>query len=229
MKTPNTKFLIFLFLISFANIGCQDETCYSCDKEIDSWAKENFESLKIMNRNQLVVLSSGKQRAAFRTFTPEKRKQLWVDKFKQIKSLNFSKDELDHLKIIEKFLNKYDFSKELTYDQELFLNSWFEEGKLNFGWTPYFLVSAFAMLNEDAVLNKKEFLNKFPTQLSREYPEETDDGSGASITDECDCRWDLTCELAGMGKCSNDSCEDTSFGCGWLLMQSCTNDCSSLY
>lgn len=176
-----------------------------------------------MNRNELVVLSSRKQRVAFRTFTPEKRKQLWIDKFKQIKSLNFSKDEFDHLKIIEKFLNKYDFSKELTEDQELFLNSWFEEGKLNFKWTSYFLVSAFSKLNNNAVLNKIEFQEEFPTLLaSTDYEEEVDDGSGGGYTDDCDCRWDLTCELSGLGKCSDNGCEDTIFGCGWLGMQSCT-------
>jgi len=182
-----------------------------------------------MNRNELVILSDGKQRAAFRTFSPEKRKQLWTDKLKQIKSLNFSKEEINHLKIIENFINKYDFSEEITVDQEKYFMAWFEKGKLDFGWTPYFLVSGFAMLNEDAVLNKKEFKDKFSKLLSREYPEETDDGSGVSTSGECDCRWDLTCELAGLGKCSNTSCEDTYFGCGWLLMQSCTNDCSSLY
>ncbi len=99
-----------------------------------------------MNRNELVKLSTGKQKAAFRTFTSKKRKQLWFNKFNQIKSLNFSIEERNHLKIFEKFLKKYNFSKELTKKQEEFLNSWFEKGKLNFGWKNYFLVSGFVML-----------------------------------------------------------------------------------
>ena len=202
LKTPNIKLLTLLFLISFANIGCQDETCYSCDKEINSWAKENLESLKTMNRSELVILSSGKQRAAFRTFTPQKRKQLWLDKFKQIESLNFSKEELNHLKIMGKFLNDYDFSNELTKKQEEFLNSWFEEGKLNFEWTPYFLISGFAKLNENAVLNKKEFQNKFPAINMRDDLTTPPDEGGGYSEDSCDCRWDITCQLSGLGDCS---------------------------
>ncbi|MCF6167348.1 bacteriocin fulvocin C-related protein [Lutibacter sp.] len=181
-----------------------------------------------MNRSELAILSSGKQRAAFRTFTPQKRKQLWLDKFKQIKSLNFSKKEVNHLKIMEEFLKKYDFSKELTKKQEEYLTSWFEEGKLNFKWTPYFLISGFAKLNEDAVLSKKEFKSKFPEVSMRDDLTTPPDEGGGDI-DYCDCRWDITCQLAGLGDCSNTSCEGTTFGCGWLGMQSCTSDCSSLY
>ena len=229
MKTPKIKLLIFLILISFTNISCTDDNCYSCDQEINSWAKENLESLKSMNRNELSILSTGKQKAAFRTFTSEKRKQLWDDKFNQIKSLSFSKAELSHLKIFNKFLKKYDFSKELTKQQEQFLNDWFEEGKLNFNWTPYFLISGFAMLNEDAVLNKKEFQNKFPSLYSMRVDDglsEPGVGNGDGGTGDCDCRWDISCQLAHMGSCSDDKCKDTSLGCGFMLMQSCTGDCS---
>lgn len=212
-------------LIAFANISCQDETCYSCDKEVDSWAKENVELLKKMDRIELSKLSNDKQRAAFRTFTPEKRKQLWIAKLKQIKTLNFTDNELNHLKFIEKFISKYDFSKEMTTEQENLFNNWFEEGKLKFGWTPYFLVSGFAVLNDDAVLTKKEFQNNYPKLLARDYEEVVDDGSGGIVND-CDCRWDLSCQLSGLGDCTDKGCESTTLGCGALLMQSCTNDCS---
>ncbi len=174
-----------------------------------------------MNRSELVTLSSGKQKAAFRTFTPEKRKQLWFAKFNQIKSLNFSKEELNHLKIFEKFLKKYDFSNELTKKQEEFLNSWFEKGKLNFEWTPYFLVSGFAMLNEDAVLSKKEFKKAHPEISLKFDPSPIGPDSG-----DCDCRWDITCQLAQLGECSDTACEEVPFSCGWLTMQTCTGDCS---
>ncbi|WP_299528696.1 bacteriocin fulvocin C-related protein [uncultured Lutibacter sp.] len=176
-----------------------------------------------MNRNELVVLTVEKQKAAFRTFSPKKRKQLWVDKFKQIKSLNFSEEEINHLKTFEKLLNKYDFSKELSEEQLLFLNSWFEEGKLNFKWTPYFLVSGFGMLNVDAVKDKSEF--QFSSRVI-DVETDPDDGLGGGGTDNCDCRWDITCQLAQLGDCSDNSCEDTTFGCGWLGMQSCTGDCT---
>ncbi len=73
------------------------------------------------------------------------------------------------------------------------------------------------MLNEDAVLSKKEFKKDYPEIALRE--EEFFSG-------DCDCRWDITCQISGLGDCSDDSCEDTTFGCGWLFSQSCTGDCS---
>jgi hypothetical protein len=186
-----------LFLISFANIGCQDEICYSCDKEINSWAKENLELLEKMGRKDLATLNYSKQKAAFRTFSPDKRKQLWQNKFKQIKSLHFSKEELNHLKIFDNFLKEYDFANELTNKQEQFLNSWFEKEKVDYNWTPYFLISGFARLNENAVLNKQEFQKKFPTLSARgDYIEEDDNFIGGGSTDDCDCRWDITCQLS---------------------------------
>ncbi|MGV8945064.1 MAG: bacteriocin fulvocin C-related protein [Lutibacter sp.] len=181
-----------------------------------------------MDRIELSKLSNGKQRAAFRTFTPEKRKELWISKLKQIKSLDFSTNEVNHLKFIEKFINKYDFSKEMTIEQEKLFNDWFEEGRLKYGWTPYFLVSGFAILNEDAVLNKNDFQNEFPIISTRGIEDEDeDDGTGGGgSTDDCDCNWDITCQLSGLGDCSDNGCRDTTLGCGWLGMQNCTNDCS---
>ena len=169
-----------------------------------------------MNRNELATLSSEEQKAAFRTFSPEKRKQLWLNKLNQIKSLNFSNEEMQHLNTFEIFLNKYDFSKELTNEQEKFLNSWFEEGRLKYNWTSYFLVSGFAKLNEDAVKTKKEFYSNFPNLKARIEGE-----SGS-----CDCKWDITCQLSGLGECSDPECRETRAGCGWLTMQACDGDCS---
>jgi hypothetical protein len=221
-QTSNIKLLLFLLLISFTNIGCENDICYSCDTEIDAWAKNNIESLKLLSRNELVLLTSEKQKAAFRTFTPEKRKQLWTDKLKQIKSLNFSKKELNHLKKIEIFLTQYDFSNELSRQEEIYLKSWFEEGQQKFNWNIYFLVSGFASL-DNAVLSKTEFQKEFSKEFTT-LSSNLNEFEGQE--DSCDCRWDITCQLAGLGDCSDGGCEDSAFGCGFMFMQSCTNDCS---
>jgi hypothetical protein len=214
-------------LVSFANIGCQTETCYSCDEEINSWAKENIEFLKSLSRIELVKLSSEKQRAAFRTYLPKKRKELWHNKITQIKSLEFSKKEMKHLAIIEQFINDYNFSKELTYNQVQFLNSWFEKGKQDYNWSDYFLVSGFSNLT-DAILTKVEFQKKYLNKI-KESSNRVDDGIQPISGNSCDCRWDITCQLSGLGDCSNPHCDDTTLGCGWLIMQSCTGDCSETW
>lgn len=96
--------------------SCEEEECYSCNEEINSWGK-NIVALKSIDRPTLVELSLEKQKAAFRTFTLEKRKQLWLEKYDQITTLYFSKQKLIHLKKFNTFLNSYDFSKELTQVQ----------------------------------------------------------------------------------------------------------------
>ena len=84
-------------------------------------------------------------------------------------------------------------------------------------------------LNQKTALNKEDFyrlnyVNKNDL-LTEESGEDGGTGSNGG-SGSCDCRWDITCQLANLGSCSNTDCTDTTLGCGWLFMQSCTNDCS---
>lgn len=209
--------IFFVILIASFNISC-DDVCYSCNTEIDSWAKRNKEYLKSLDRNELSHLSLSKQKAAFRTFNPKKRQQLWLSKLNQVKSIVNSKNEIEHLKKIERFIMQHNFLKELSKSQAIFLSSWFKEGQNKYSWNFYFLVSGFVELNNDATFSKEEFESKFKNYKAR--PAGLDSGISG-----CDCRWDLSCELANLGSCSG-TCESTTLGCGWFLMQSCTGDCS---
>ncbi len=101
-----------------------------------------------------------KQKAAFRTFDSQKRKTLWLNKFSQIKKLNLSTVEIQHLEEMEQFISNFDFSKEINENQKKYFFSWFDKGKSNFGWSDYFLISGFMML-DDAVLTESEFKEKY--------------------------------------------------------------------
>ena len=210
------KLILVLVLVSFT-MSCNDQECYSCDSEIDSWAKENKEALSKMDRYELMRLSSKQRAAAFRAFSAEKRKEIWIDKFNQILSIIKSSEERNHLEKILKFVEGYDFSREITEKEEKFFRDWFSEGEYYFEWNKYFMVSGFASLG-DAVTTKKAY--------NALYNSENTEGRAIETDDDCDCRWDTHCDLAGLGDCSDDDCEDTTLGCGLFFMQSCTGDCS---
>jgi len=212
---------IVLFAISFTFINCTTEECYSCDTEINEWAKNNIETLKTIKRKDFIKLSEAKQKSAFRTFKPYKRKQLWIEKVIQIKSLDLTNDEIKHLLIIEEFIKKYDFSKEISAKEDIFLKSWFNEGKERYNWTVYFLLTGFTNL-DNAVKTKEQFKNTYAKKNSSIVNKIVD---SPISTDGCDCRWNITCEIVHQGSCS-DGCDVTTFGCGWLGMQSCTGDCT---
>lgn len=69
-----------LFILVSLAISCQKvETCYSCDRELDAFVKNNFEQLQHYTIEDMKILDPEKQRAIYRSFDKEK-KQLFGKK-----------------------------------------------------------------------------------------------------------------------------------------------------
>lgn len=229
------KSRIRLFLTSIALVlltGCENETCFSCDEEIDSWAKENIKELRLKSRTEISKFNLEKQRAAFRTFTPIKRREIWLDKLASMKRIFSSQDELRHFSKIEKFIEGLDFSQEISDSQADYFFNWFNEGVENYGWTNYFLASGFMRLGE-TVNSEDQYKNLYTFEPRMQNKQDSfglmqlliiNDANAEEI--DCNCRWDTHCQLIASSDCNTQSaCEETVLGCGIVFMQSCTGRC----
>ena len=79
--------LFFLILIL---MSCnQDDIVYSCNEEVNQWAKENLDGLRTMSREDWKGLSDNKKIAAYRAFNQEQRITFWKDKFAAVKMLDW--------------------------------------------------------------------------------------------------------------------------------------------
>ncbi|MDE3744086.1 bacteriocin fulvocin C-related protein [Maribacter polysaccharolyticus] len=229
------KISVFILMSSFfVLVSCEKEKCYSCDDDIDAWAKENVVKLSAMPITEMVKLSLDKQKAAYRTFKPERRKNIWIDKINGIISTAKSNDEQVHLIKVLMMINKLDFNKELTLKQEAYFFEWFDEGKVKFGWTDYFRISGFMMFDK-AVNDEEEFKRRYSSDYlshNKEIIKADNDITLARLMtinvanaqSECDSRWCLDCDFVG-GYCDK-GCEETEYGCGWIGLQSCDKNCT---
>ncbi len=226
----NSIFLSLLLLVVL--VSCQKEPCYSCDDGVDSWAKENITKISLMTRSDILKLNLEKQKAAYRTLQSDKKKKLWSDKLVDVKKMAKSDEELQHLIVLEKFAENYDFESDLPTELETFLFEWFDEGKKKFGWTDYFRISGFMMLGK-AVNSEKEFKDLYSKEILSFNTGPKEDNSislkqllainVANAENWCDSKWCYDCQIIG-GYCVN-SCTTTQSGCGWLWVSPCTKNC----
>ena len=215
------SFYLFAFVLSCVLNSCtQDaEVVYSCNEEINEWTIENLSMIQEMTRSEWLKLDENKKRAAYRGFTQQQRINFWIEKIEEVKSLDWSSKELDHIALITTFITEHQdlFSgNPLTDDQSdilyLFCYQWVEFGIEKLGWSKQTAISIIGTGNK--VTDKKGGVKFDP---------------GPIIDDKKDC-----CCHAGnilFSTCILDeTCEKTkcivSFGgCGWFLTEECNGEC----
>jgi len=226
-------FLVLLVVTIFTGCTETEEECYSCDVNIDKWAKEHFEEISTYNRKELGNLSRSKRKAAFRTMDALHRRAVWNQKIGLIRDLLKTSEERKHLDKLIGFLEKIDFGKELSSEEVYKFNNWFEYGEIKFGWNKYFLYSSFFDVTTP-VMNKYDFEKLYKLELSSNNSNKTPRYSTASfvirpfaLTQEepdCDTRWCDYCYAFGGQYCVPD-CNNSLIGCGWFLLEVCEFDC----
>lgn len=207
------KTILVVLVLQFLFLGCnQEEVCYSCDEKVDTFVKENLKAIQQMSRVEISTYSIGQQRAMYGSLSPDRKKEIWKDKFAQIKSLDLSKGERELMKKFEDFVDNKDFSRSITKKEKEYLGSLREEGIQKFNWTQRFIVSAFGYLEN---IDK----NGIISQNTNTAKDAFDPG-----TPKCDCDWGFAC-LDGPCDGRDGVCEKTENGCGWFYMQKCVSYC----
>jgi uncharacterized protein YxeA len=212
---------LLLAFIAIAVTRCKKmEEAYACDPVINEWVKSNLKTIQHMNRQDLLQLEEEKQIPAFRAFTPEQKYNCWVDKLEEVKSLEWTEKEFTHICLLAETMKLEWFEdnyKKTNFDQiDNFLNQWVNDGYSYFGWTKDEVGRMVACLKEVAMEDGNIVLKATPP--------------GATTGDK-DARQPCTCSQSSDWcqsgeRCSNANCDETSLGCGTLLLHGCNGRCN---
>lgn len=136
------------FQVLFGCSSNQDDLLYSCNPIINKSVSVNLPIVWKMNRAVWLKLREDYKRAVYRAFTPQQRKQLWIEKFNEVKGLNWTKGEMDHIIKAENFFKEHDelYSNDKLSDKEsndidLFFAMWLKDAETQFGWDKKIAVS----------------------------------------------------------------------------------------
>lgn len=216
-----------MLFASVALFSCsQDEEIFSCNKDVNTWVKENLSDIRQMTRKEWLELDEGVNRAAYVAFTPEQKFLFWKEKITEVLTLDWNEAEKKHLELLYETISDnpqwftYDFLKNEEEQEkfELFTYKWFETAQNNFGWDKKLIGSMVArgnkMLNKHGVL---QINNTSPTIRLK-----SDSETGYKPNCECStiddwCYSEFICK-------DTKNCNPVS-GCGWFLIQTCDGEC----
>lgn len=211
-------------VILFASMLClllscsqESETIYSCDKTINEWAKSNLEDIQTMTRSNWLALPDNKKNAAYRAFTPSQKINFWYEKLEEIKSCEWTEDELSHINKVIYFIDSHHdiFSggalSDVQEDElDKFFYLWTNYAIEDLGWT---IETCIAIAGTG---------KQIPSPKRGPYPFV----DGPSEKKDCHCNTGILSDFCGSaGPCFSGNCEELSDGCGWFLRQKCDGRC----
>ena len=221
MKVFN--FILFLIITSIT-VSCSnnDDIVFSCDESINQWAKDNLSNLRLMTRSAWIQLDNNKKKAAYRAFSQEQKIQFWKDKICEVKSLDWSEKEIKHIEELENFItNNPDIfaGHRLTDAQankiDSFFYLWQNSAIEKLGWSTGICIAIAG--SGDKILNKYEEI--YSRAIIIEEP-------GDDTPPEENCHCNQTYDFCHPNAwCGESNCNESSSGCGWLLLSSCNGRC----
>ncbi len=232
MKTKKYIIAAILLVVAVAAtvlMGCKKEKLeYSCNPEIDKWAKKNAELFASASREQVAMLPLEYQQAAFRTLSPLRKYRIWKEKMTIIRSnwdepVQFKIDE-----ILKEFDSSWYVSKQDLEKHVDFIKKWEDDMLRHYLDTTDYVINFYLLATPeeiDVYLNYPETIDYswviFPREHSKDVP-----GGNQSTKTKCMCSTNISCSLFGNGTCTNTECEQTSGGCGLFGAFDCRKDCT---
>jgi hypothetical protein len=120
----HTLLLIVLVSTSMIFEGCATmEDVYSCDPNIDKLVKTDLSSYKNIERADWLQLDESLKIPVYRTFSAEKKRDFWKAKFDNLKQLEWTKAEIEHINLLCSFIDE---------NSHLFLDKPKKQEELNF-------------------------------------------------------------------------------------------------
>jgi len=223
----STKIALMLFALTILLLGCEkDEVRYSCDEQVHNWTSEHAKSLEDLNRAELATLPFNYQKAAFRSFSPEKQCEIWIEKIDLVLSQDWNNEELMMINEVKRHLTPNFFSPEnVAYTLDItneWINKAFEIGMDSVTIVVNFFHIATMDEIEQLVMHPEEFDYSW-IEGGIELKQEPDPPPIYGV--DCDCDWDTSCSLINMGFCELSTCDATTSGCGFLWLYKCEERC----
>lgn len=227
------KKLLFagVILMSLLLSSCSQDDVFSCNPEINDWAKSNKEEIRKMTRSEFLELpDAGYQRAAYAVLAPEKKIDLWKTKINETLLLNWKDAEKTHIRELLTMIDenpgwfasrkeKSQAEKDAISDDIILKAApWIEYAKEVLKWDNK-QIYAIAGTPDRMLTNKGDIPEPSRARMRKarsEGPCECYDGRG----DFC---WT---QFAGKG-CTYGNCdENIEAYCGWLWGEQCNGMCT---
>lgn len=217
-----------MFFISMYLCSCNQETVYSCNESIDKWVHENLSEIQVMSRSEWNNLEEEFKIPAYRAFTLQQRIDFWNEKLTDILSLEWSKEETDHINSLidfinehHHFLNGYSFMSDDEKNVfDLFFYQWMDKAKTDFRWPNKLLYAILAsgntLLDTNGTLSTNQTNNK-------KTPFSVDPKSQCNCSQSSD--WCIS-SFASYS-CEDHECEEGD-GCGTLFVYNCNGLCGGI-
>lgn len=232
MKSFKFTAYVLALSLSFVLQSCsEDEEVYSCNQEINNWVKENKDYIQTLTRSQWVEFDHNVAQAAYIAFTPSQKVEFWKEKIEEVKSLDWSEDELAHIQKAEDFImaNTQYFRNEKLSEEELddietFFVKWMKSAEKEFGWTQQtstaIICTGFKMADKDGnVILPQSNKRAMSTPAMTMAKESTCNCNKSSL---------VSCIGDPFGSCEAAKCEETNNGCGIIWVQSCNGRCGGV-
>lgn len=247
--------MIIMLLCYSTNLACQDikEKVYCCDSAINKAVIDNLPNIRQMDRSQWLKLREDFKTPVYRAFTPEQKHELWKGKFKELKTLPWTKAERKHINKAIKWVETHPFiwsdrksTDEELNEMELFFTKWTIEAEEKLNWDKRVAIALFQtpdrMLDTKGTLEitKTGLILKPISKASLEDPglevDTTDIETPSDTTDITETEEELFCschEGSIVTLCFPLSCERswmpckvTEKGCGLWWNQECNGLCN---
>lgn len=218
----NLNWIGITVLLGFIMCGCSaDEPKYSCNPEVNKWVEDHLDEIHSMTRAEWLECDAEISTSIYRAFTPKQRTNFWREKFQELKTLEWTKVELCHIREVEDFFENHlswfydDSLTDQQFDEaELFVYKWSERAKREFGWSDHLIGMMIA--SGDRLLDTEG--TSYQTNASAgNVLLSSDESCNCNRNSSVTCSWNVTCEKA--------SCNDLSKGCGFFLLYECNGRC----
>lgn len=164
--------MIIMLLCYSTNLACQDikEKVYCCDSAINKAVIDNLSNIRQMDRSQWLKLREDFKTPVYRAFTPEQKHELWKGKFKELKTLPWTKAERKHINKAIKWAETHPFlwsdrksTDEELNEMDLFFTKWTIEAEEKLNWDKRVAIALFQ--TPDRMLDTKGTLEITKTGL----------------------------------------------------------------
>jgi hypothetical protein len=213
------KQILWIVLLSIVLLSCeQTELEYSCDPVINKYVLENKAEFSHVSVTELTSYDVALQKAVFRSWDPDKKRDAWLDKFHQVLcSVSLSTEESDHIqKLIDHLEVGYflDENIQKNYAHRVqFADEWLGYATKDLGWSKQFI----AFLVYRLYTNQSQFEAELSAIKSINAETSTDSESGT-----CNCN--ISTDFCSGSSCYSNGCIVAS-GCGWIWSSPCNGSC----
>ncbi len=211
------KLFLFLFLTSIFSSCKKPSLEFACDPAINEFVLSNRYELSKISTQELVSYDLQLQRAIFNSWAEDKKRSIWVDKFKYLLSHEpFTAAEAAHIRtLIDHFDDDY-FNKEILqnnlHSRSAFAAEWVTYATKDLKWSKKYIAFIVYRLYTDQSQLDRELSNLQIAAESLNTNSEAGNCSCNTSSDFCS----LFCERGG--------CQITT-GCGWVWSMSCDGSC----